>query len=175
MRFGLAGDTISGMQPQGMPAVDRDFIRVAPSRISGQGVFAKRSIPRGTRIIEYTGERRTLESLVMDAAAGMETGVYLAHVHPGLSIDGSRNGNDARFINHSCSPNCELYVFDDRLYIYAMRDIAEGEELTFDYQLTQAPGLEAIDLPEKDVKCLCGSRNCRGTMLKTPNRSRSDV
>src|SRR4051812_44894235 len=114
---------------------DRDFIRVGESRIVGRGVFAKRGIPRGTRIIEYAGERRSLESLVRDEAAGNDPGVYLAHVHYGMSIDGSRNGNDARFVNHSCDPNCELYVFDDHLYIYAMRDIVEGEELTFDYQL----------------------------------------
>lgn len=161
------------MQSTG-PTVDRDFVRVAPSRIAGRGAFAKRDIPRGTRIIEYTGERCSIESLVSDEAAGKDVGVYLAHVHHGVAIDGSRNGNDARFINHSCGPNCELYVFDDRLYIYAMRKIAEGEELTFDYQLSPAPGLEA-DSIVKDIPCNCGSDNCRGTMLRTETHSGSEA
>jgi SET domain-containing protein len=163
------------MQSEDTPAPDRDFVRVASSGIAGPGLFAKRDIPRGTRIIEYTGERRTLESLVRDEVAGKRAGVYLAHVHHGLSIDGSRHGNDARFINHSCAPNCELYVFDDRLFIYAMRNIVEGEELTFDYQLTVAPGLEAADLPEEEMRCLCGADNCRGTMLKSESHTRSDA
>ncbi len=158
-----------------MPTADRDFIRVAPSPIHGQGVFAKRGIPRGTRVIEYTGERRSLESLVRDTSGASETYAYLAHLHRGMLIDGSRNGNDARFVNHSCDPNCELYVFDDHLYVYAMRDIVEGEELTFDYQLDSPSGLAAVRARDEGAPCSCGSTNCRGTMRRRTNNSRSEA
>jgi hypothetical protein len=150
---------------------DRDFIRVGPSRIDGKGVFAKRTIPRGTRIIEYTGARRTIESLVTDAANGRQPGAYLMHLHQGMVVDGSIDGNDSRFINHGCDPNCEIYVFGDRLYVYGMRDISEGEELTFDYGLRTPPGLAAKKGKAKDHPCRCGSSNCRGTMLKQRRKS----
>ena len=149
-----------------MSTPDRDFIRVGPSLIEGNGVFAKRVIPRGTRIIEYTGARRTIESLVTDVANGKNPGVYLIHLHHGVTIDGSIDGSDARFINHGCDPNCEIYRFDDRLYVYAMRDIGAGEELTFDYGLHTPPGIAAKRGRATDYACHCGSPNCRGTMLK---------
>lgn len=145
---------------------DRDFIRVGPSSIEGKGVFAKRTIPRGTRIIEYTGARRTIESLVANVASGEKPSVYLIHLHEGMVIDGAVDGNDARFINHGCDPNCEVYLFDDRLYVYAMRDIDPDEELTFDYALNAPPGLAVNTGGAKDYACRCGSPNCRGTMLQ---------
>ena len=150
---------------------DRDFIRVAPSSIEGKGVFAKRMIPRGTRIIEYLGARRTIESLVTAVANGAEPSVYLIHLHEGMVIDGAIDGNDARFINHGCDPNCEIYLFGDRLYVYAMRDIDPGEELTFDYALNTPPGLAVKKGRAKDYPCRCGSPNCRGTMLQQRRKS----
>ena len=150
---------------------DRDFIQVGPSSIEGKGVFAKRAIPRGTRIIEYTGARRTIESLMTDVANGAEPSVYLIHLHEGMVIDGSIDGNDARFINHGCDPNCEIYLFGDRLYVYAMRDIDAGEELTFDYALNTPPGLAVKKGRAKDYPCRCGSPNCRGTMLQQRRKS----
>ena len=161
----------SNAQPQSDTPPDRDFIRVGPSPIEGSGVFAKRMIPRGTRIIEYTGKRRTIESLVTDVANGIQPSVYLIHLHHGMVIDGSINGNDARFINHGCDPNCEIYIFGDRLYAYAMRDITGGEELTFDYALHTPPGVAAKKSSAKDHPCRCGSPSCRGTMLKQRRKS----
>jgi SET domain-containing protein len=152
---------------------DRDFIRVGPSSIEGKGAFAKRPIPRGTRIIEYTGARRTIESLVTDLANGAEPSVYLINLHEGVMIDGSIGGNDARFINHGCDPNCEIYLFGDRLYVYAMRDIEPNEELTFDYALNTPPGVAVKKGRAKDFACHCGSAGCRGTMLQ--NRRKSPV
>jgi len=156
----------SDTQPQSDTPPDRDFIRVGPSRIEGTGVFAKRQIARGTRIVEYTGARRSVESLVTDIANGKSPGVYLMHLHDGMAIDGSVGGSDARFINHGCNPNCEVYVFSDRLYVYAMREITEGEELTFDYGLRTPRGIAAQEGRAEDHPCNCGSADCRGTMLK---------
>jgi uncharacterized protein len=144
---------------------NRDFVRVGRSKIEGQGVFAKRKIPRGTRVIEYLGERIPFEKLLTELIECKTSHVYAFRLNDTTVIDGARNGNEARFINHSCEPNCEAYVFDDKMYIYAMRDIIRGEELTFDYQLGPAfPGKRRKVNPD-DYACKCGSPNCRGTML----------
>ncbi len=143
----------------------RDFVRVGRSRIEGKGVFAKRKIPKGTRIIEYTGERVPVARLFAESGGDPRAHVYLFHLREDIAVDGARNGNDARFINHSCDPNCEAYIFDDRIWIYAMRDIPRHEELTFDYQLGPAfPGNRKNPSAE-EYRCLCGSPNCRGTIL----------
>ena len=81
-------------------------------------------------------------------------------------IDGARGGNASRFINHSCAPNCQAYAFDDRLYIYALVDIARGDELTFDYKLAPPSGVAADHDPQSHA-CSCGAATCRGTMQQT--------
>ena len=156
-------------------ALDRGFTRVGRSRIAGKGVFAKRRIPRGSRIIEYLGERISLASLLSELAVPTATNVYLFRLRHDTVIDGARNGNDARFINHSCDPNCEVFIFNDRVYIYAMRDILRGEELTFDYQLGPAirSPKRAVDL--ELYACHCGSPNCRGTMIARPPRVKKNA
>ncbi len=136
--------------------MNRDFIRVDHSRIDGTGVFAKRPIPRGTRIVEYTGKRIPI---------GETASRYTLAVDEVTAIDGAQDGNEARFVNHSCEPNCETYVFDGRAYLYAMRDVAEGEELTFDYKLAPAPGADNAGIDAEDYRCRCGSVTCRGTLL----------
>ena len=110
----------------------RDFLRVGTSRIEGTGVFAKRKIPRGTRIIEYTGERVPIGAVFHEVTEGQPARIYAFALDETTAINGARGGNEARFFNHSCDPNCEAYVFDGHLYLYAMRDIRHGEELTFD-------------------------------------------
>lgn len=140
-----------------MGAMNRDFVLVGPSRIEGLGVFAKRQIPRGARIIEYAGARVPIDDV---------RGVYSMALDDDFAVDGSRNGNDARLINHSCAPNCEAYVFEGRAYIYAMRDILLGEELTYDYRLGLArPTGTPFPQDTSLYRCLCGAVNCRGTLL----------
>ncbi len=144
---------------------NRDFIRVGRSRIVGKGIFAKRKIPKGTRIIEYEGERVPKNKLFVEINEGKPINVYTFSLSDKLVIDGLRNGNESRFINHSCDPNCESYIFDERVYIYAMREITRGEELTFDYNLgASTKGAKKIN-NDSDYACHCGSANCRGTML----------
>ena len=151
---------------------NRDFIRVGKSRIAGKGVFAKRKIPKGTRIIEYLGERVPLTNLLTEIADGKTAPVYTFRLTDSTVIDGARNGNEARFINHSCEPNCEAYSFDERMYIYAMRDIVRGEELTFDYQLGSAMKTRRTKQHLEAYACRCGSPDCRGTMLSLKRNSR---
>lgn len=145
---------------------DRDFTRVGHSRIEGMGVFAKRRIHRGARIIEYTGERVLADRLLAPAGGTEPSRVYTFRLNETTVIDGARGGNASRFINHSCEPNCEAYAFDDRMYIYAQVDIARGEELTFDYKLAPLPGRRAKSRPDEHA-CSCGAKNCRGTMRRT--------
>lgn len=153
--------------------MNRDFVRVALSRIHGTGVFAKRAIPRGTRVIEYTGERVPVERLLVEASDHSAAHVYSFRLSPSMVIDGSRGGNEARFINHHCDPNCETYTFGDRVYVYAMREIARGEELTFDYQLRPLIVGRRSKEREAAFRCLCGSPSCRGTMLYRRRRRTS--
>ena len=144
----------------------RDFIRVDASAIHGLGVFAKRDIPKGTRVIAYTGERTTRARLVEEARTRGRDLTYVLHVDEGHVIDGAVGGNEARFVNHACAPNCEIYVFDGVPYLYAREDIPPGAELTFDYQL-QSMARERLSLRLARLRhpCTCGSPDCRGTLL----------
>jgi uncharacterized protein len=153
-------------------ALDRDFIRVGQSRIAGKGVFAKRRIPQGSRIVEYKGKRVTIGALLTALAAGKPSNVYAFRIAADTVIDGSRNGNDARFINHSCDPNCEVFIFGGRVYIYSMRDILRHEELTFDYQLGPAASVPGTKPDLSGLVCLCGAKNCRGTMVSKESMRR---
>jgi uncharacterized protein len=144
---------------------NRDYIRVGRSRIEGMGVFSKRKIPRGTRIIEYTGEHVPISALYRVIERGTPSHIYGFALDDGMAIDGARNGNDARFFNHSCRPNCEPYNFDGHVYIYAMRDILRGEELTFDYKLGPVDSGAPVADAGTQYPCTCGAPGCRRTLL----------
>jgi SET domain-containing protein len=151
-------------------ALDRDFIRVGRSKIEGRGVFAKRKIPKGSRIIEYKGRRRPTPDFIPERPDGKPGHVYLFRLREGVVIDAGIRGNEARFINHSCDPNCEIYTFNDRAFVYATRDIARGEELTYDYQLRRASRVARKKTDASSYACSCGADNCRGTMLAGKRR-----
>lgn len=150
---------------------DRDFIQVRASGIHGTGVFAKRPIPKGTRVIEYAGRRLPKAQLLEAAERGERKLTYVLNLDVLTAIDGAEEGNDARFINHSCEPNCELYIFDNTPYIYAMEAIPEGTELTFDYKL-QSGGSKRISLAlsRELFPCNCGASLCRGTLVAPPKK-----
>ena len=146
--------------------IPRDLIRVDNSHIHGVGVFAKRDIPRGTRVIAYLGERATKARFVQEARTRGRALTYVLNVDETHAIDGAVGGNEARFVNHSCAPSCEIYVFDGVPYLYAMMDIAEGTELTFDYQLqSMKHGRITHRLGRELYPCHCGASQCRGTLL----------
>jgi SET domain-containing protein len=145
---------------------DRDFTIVKTSPVHGRGVFAKKKIPKGTRIFEYTGQRVLKADLVTDLAKGLTSMIYVMNLNETLAIDGERGGNDARFINHSCNPNCEVMYFNETPYIYAIREIAESEELNFDYKLGFNTDISLTSNQKKEwFPCNCGSENCRGTLV----------
>ena len=138
---------------------------VRQSPIHGKGVFALRLIHKGTRIIEYKGERISHEEA--DAryselhANSPHTMLFI--VNDEIVIDATRRGNSARWINHSCAPNCEIADDEDRIFIDAARDIRPGEELSYDYNLQI--GERHTAAAKREHACFCGARACRGTML----------
>ena len=141
------------------------WFAVRPSSIQGRGAFAIRAISRGTRIIEYTGERITHKEADAryDDASMHRHHTWLFTVNSRVVVDAAVGGNAARFINHCCEPNCEIEIEKERIYIDAARDIEPGEELTYDYAYEREEGDD-----EKSAKlymCHCGARRCRGTIL----------
>ena len=151
-------------------AASRNFTRVGRSSIEGQGVFARRNIPRGTRIFEYVGERRTVTSVLLEREEASAR-TYYFRLNDQIIVDATITGNDSRFVNHGCEPNCAAYIFDDRIYIYAERDIRRGEELTYNYRLGMVFG-RADRRARESFVCTCGAPTCRGTMLAPRARPR---
>jgi uncharacterized protein len=150
---------------------------IRPSPIHGLGAFATRRIRKGTRLIEYTGERLTPRAAEAryDDDRREHPHVLLFTVDRRTVIDAGVGGNEARYVNHSCAPNCEAVIEQRRVYLEAVRTIAAGEELTYDYQLTR--GGQPTAEWERRYACRCGAATCRGTMLappprRTPRRSR---
>jgi hypothetical protein len=140
-------------------------IEVRDSAVHGLGVFALRKIPKGERIIEYVGERVShaeADRRYEDKDAN-DSHTFLFIVDSKTVIDAGMDGNEARFFNHSCDPNCESVVEDRRVFIEAIRTIEAGEEMTYDYQIQR----EDDDPPNIDevFACRCGFAQCRGTML----------
>ena len=138
------------------------LIQVRQSAVHGRGVFAARPIRKGRRIIEYTGRRVAWKNIPANVNG---THTFLFGINDGTDvIDPKVGGNEARWINHSCDPNCEAIEEEDgRVFIHALRTIRAGEELTYDYQLqVDEPITRAV---KAESACHCGSANCRGTML----------
>ena len=129
-------------------------VRVGSSRIAGQGLFAGQEIKQGTKIIRYIGEKITQAESDRRLAAG---NVYIFGLDERYAIDGNTHKNTARYINHSCEPNCQTEQFGNTIWIVAIRDIAAGEELTYNY------GYEMNDEPAEP--CNCGTNNCCGYIL----------
>jgi hypothetical protein len=140
------------------------FHTVRNSKIHGRGVFAKRPIRKGSRVIEYTGPIITTKE-ADEVGAAMEGGLahtMLFSIDKKRVIDGTKGG-DARYINHSCDPNCEAIQDGDQIFIESLRPIKQGEEITYDYHL-QVEG-KITDKVKKEYACLCGSAKCRGTQI----------
>jgi SET domain-containing protein len=138
-------------------------IVVRRSSIHGKGVFATTYIPAGTRLIEYKGERISDED--SEYLYTETTHTFLFMLENNEVIDGSRNGNNARWINHSCEPNCEASEEDSRVFIDALSSIEAGDEITIDYNLyLEARYTAAL---KRQYACGCGTEQCRGTLLAT--------
>jgi SET domain-containing protein len=149
----------------GPPLVSSPLIEVRDSGVHGRGVFATAPIAKGTRILEYLGDRvshKAADARYEDHDEN-DNHTFLFIVDKHTVIDAAVGGNDARFINHQCKGNCESVIKYRRVFIDATRDIAAGEELGYDYEI----GRDKDDPPNVDeiYACRCGSAQCRGTML----------
>jgi len=150
----------------------KHYFEIQASSIQGRGAFAVQRIRRGTRIIEYRGERITTEEAdarYAEADQAEHPHVLLFIVDKRTVVDAGVNGNEAQYINHSCEPNCEVRISRKRIFIVAREDIAAGAELTYDYNLEREGDEDAKT--ERRFACRCGARICRGTMLAPKSRT----
>ena len=148
------------------PTADPQPFFVRRSSIQGRGGFATRDIRKGERVVEYLGERISWKEADRryDDDGMRRHHTFLFAVNTRTVIDGAVEGNDARFINHACDPNCEAVDDDGRIFIEALCNIAAGQELNYDYAYARDESTTAAD--EEIYACRCGSPKCRGTILE---------
>ncbi len=152
---------------------ERPF-EVRRSRIQGRGVFATRKIRKGTRLIRYVGQPITHEEA--DRRYDDQEGrhhTFLFVLDEDTVLDARRGGNDARFINHSCEPNCETEIDDGEIWVRSIAPIAPETELVYDYRFDWDDAYDPDDV--RYYACRCGSTKCRGTILRVPVYLRSTV
>ena len=143
--------------------------KVKKSKVHGTGIFASQTIKKNTNIIEYIGEKvsksegdRRSEKRIKKYLNSKITGsVYIFELNKRFDIDGSFSYNKARFINHSCNPNCEVQITKGHIWIVSIKRIRKGEELSYDYGYT----FDKEDY--RDHICKCGSKNCIGFIISS--------
>jgi hypothetical protein len=150
------------------------YFEIRKSKIQGRGAFATRRIRAGARVIEYTGELISQDEAnrrYEDDSMGRHH-TFLFAVEGDRVIDGAAGGNESRFINHSCAPNCQAVSEGQRVFIEALTTIEPGTELVYDYAYARTP---ENDNPESEAlyACRCGAPTCRGTILEPPRRTAS--
>lgn len=142
-----------------------EWIVVKDSSIHNKGVFASKDISKGTKVIEYVGDIITKEEADLRAEDTEDKNkkdpshgaVYIFELNDKYDIDGDVSWNTARFINHSCDPNCEIEIENDHIWVIAIRDIKKGEEISYDY------GYDLDDFEKHP--CKCGAKNCFGYII----------
>ena len=147
---------------------------VKKSRVHGSGVFAKKEIQKNTNIIEYIGEkikkkegdRRSAQRIKKYLNSKTDGSVYIFELNKHYDIDGSPKYNKARYINHSCDPNCEVEISKGRIWIKSIKKIKKGEELSYDY------GYEFDKDDYTDHICKCGSKKCIGYIISSDDWSK---
>jgi uncharacterized protein len=137
-----------------LPLLETENLVFKASPIHGTGGFARADLPRGAPVVEYVGRHISSQECIDRCRQGNQ---YIFHLEDGQDLDGNVDWNPARFLNHSCSPNAEAELVDGRIWIVALRDIAAGEEVTFDY------GYDLDDYREHP--CHCGAPGCAGFIV----------
>ena len=147
---------------------------VRKSRIHGSGVFASKNIKKDEKIIQYIGEKikksegnRRSEKRLKKFLDSKTTGsVYIFELNKSYDIDGTPEYNKARYINHSCNPNCEVDIIKNEIWISSIKPIKKGEELSYDY------GYEFDKEDFRDHQCKCGSSKCIGYIISSDDWSK---
>ena len=139
--------------------------RIKDSKIDKKGLYAKKDIAPGTRIIQYIGKLITKKQTENNDKFDNDKDIYLFNLNNRYDLDGDFKWNTARLINHSCDPNCEVEGKGLKLWISSIKDINKNEELTYDYGFS-------FDENYKDFPCKCGSKNCCGYIVREGSRWR---
>ena len=139
--------------------------RVKKSKIDKNGLYANRNIKQGTRIIEYKGKIISNQQSEEDSKFDNDKAIYLFKINKKYDLDGDFKFNTARLINHSCDPNCEVFGSGLKVWVYAMKNIKKGEELSYDYGFN-------YDKDYKNFPCKCGSKKCAGYIVREGSRWR---
>jgi SET domain-containing protein len=154
--------------PVGKAGPVNEWMELRRSAIHGLGAFALTDIPKGTRVIEYTGEKisNAEADRRYDDEAMRQHHTFLFILNERTCVDAAFDGNEARFINHSCDPNCEAER--GHIWVEALVAIPAGTELAYDYAYEDDPKYTDKDL--LFYACRCGARNCRGTIVNTKKK-----
>ena len=139
--------------------------KIKKSKIDKNGLYANRNIKSGTRIIEYKGKIISVKQSENDPKFDNNKAIYLFNLNKRYDLDGAYNFNIARLINHSCNPNCEVFGKGLKVWVYAMKNIKKGEELSYDYGFS-------FDENFRQFPCNCRSKNCVGYIVREGSRWR---
>ena len=158
--------------PPGKAGPVNEWMELRRSPIHGLGAFARKDIPKGTRIIEYTGEKITNAEADRryddDSMENHHTFLFILNSKE--CIDAAYEGNEARFINHCCDPNAEAFIPRGKIWIEAIKDIPKGAEIAYDYGYEDDKNYTREDY--RRYMCVCGAKGCRGTIVDTKKRFR---
>jgi SET domain-containing protein len=139
--------------------------KIKKSNIDNRGVYAAKNIKAGKIIIYYKGKIITKKETEKNPKYDNDKAIYLFNLNSRYDLDGDFEYNDARLINHTCSPNCEVAGKGLKLWIFALRDIKKGEELSYDYGF-------GFDEDFKQFPCKCRAKNCCGYIVREGSRWR---
>ena len=139
--------------------------KIKKSNIDNKGLYAAKNIKAGKIVIYYKGKLVTKKEVEKNPKFDNDKAIYLFNLNNRYDLDGDFKYNDARLINHSCNPNCEVEGKGLKLWITAIRDIKKGEELSYDYGF-------GYDEDYKQFVCKCGAKNCVGYIVREGSRWR---
>ena len=139
--------------------------KIKKSKIDNRGLYASRDIKDRTKIVEYKGKIVTKKEVEKNPKFDNEKAIYLFNINKKYDLDGDFKYNTARLINHSCDPNCEVSGKGLKVWVYAIKNIKKGEELTCDYGF-------GYDKDYKQFPCKCKSKNCCGYIVRAESRWR---
>ena len=139
--------------------------KIKNSKIDNKGLYASQDIKNGTKIVEYKGKIITAKETEKNPKFDNEKAIYLFNLNKKYDLDGDFKFNTARLINHSCNPNCEVSGKGLKIWVYAIKDIKKGEELSYDYGFS-------FDEDFKQFPCRCGAKNCAKYIVKSESRWR---
>ncbi len=139
--------------------------KIQKSKIDNNGLYASKDIKKGTKIIEYKGKIISTKHSAIDPKFDNSKAIYLFNLNKRYDLDGDFKFNIARLINHSCDPNCEVLGEGLKVWVYAMKNINKGDELSYDYGFS-------FDKDFRQFPCKCGSKNCIGYIVREGSRWR---